>query len=204
MKAIGAANTLSFAADGIVAANTDASAAVESLAAALETDEQPSGGDGLGLKTAIVLGAGGAARAVAFGLKQRGIEVTVTSRTVERAQKIAAEVGCKVVDWSARHRMPFDCVVNATPVGMHPNVNECPYEKEHLRPYMAVFDTVYNPENTLLIKEARSVGCRIVTGVDMFVRQAAIQFRIWHGTEPPQHVMREALKRATASAKQPT
>ena len=204
VKAIGAANTLSFAVDGIVAANTDASAAVESLAAALETDEQPSGGDGLGLKTAIVLGAGGAARAVAFGLKQRGIEVTVTSRTVERAQKIAAEVGCKVVDWSARHRMPFDCVVNATPVGMHPNVNECPYEKEHLRPYMAVFDTVYNPENTLLIKEARSVGCRIVTGVDMFVRQAAIQFRIWHGTEPPQHVMREALKRATASAKQPT
>ncbi|MEX0671237.1 MAG: shikimate dehydrogenase [Pirellulales bacterium] len=204
VKAIGAANTLSFAANGIVASNTDATAAVESLAAALETDEQPSGGDGLGVKTAIVLGAGGAARAVAFGLKQRGIEVTVASRTVERARKIAAEVGCKAVDWSARHRMPFDCVVNATPVGMHPNVNESPYEKEHLRPYMAVFDTVYNPENTLLIKEARSVGCRIVTGVDMFVRQAAIQFRIWHGTEPPQQVMREALKRATASAKQST
>ena len=68
---------------------------------------------------------------------------------------------------------------------------------------MVVFDTVYNPENTLLIKQARAAGCRLVTGVDMFVRQAAIQFEIWQGSPAPQQVMREALKRATASAKQP-
>jgi 3-dehydroquinate dehydratase/shikimate dehydrogenase len=68
---------------------------------------------------------------------------------------------------------------------------------------MVVFDTVYNPENTLLVKEARAVGCRTVTGVDMFVRQAAIQFRTWHGAEPDLGVMREALKLATSSAKQP-
>ena len=203
VQAIGAANTLSFTPAGIEAANTDATAAVESLAAALRGDEQPQNGT-LGVKTAVVLGGGGAARAVAFGLKQRGVEVTVTSRTADRAKKIAAEVGCKAVEWAARHRMPSDCVVNATPVGMHPNVDETPYDKEHLRPYMVVFDTVYNPENTLFIKEARSVGCRTVTGVEMFVRQAAIQFRIWHGVEPPQQVMRDALKRATASAKQPS
>ena len=117
VKGIGAANTLGFGPDGVTAANTDAEAAVESLAAALEADEQPSGGDGLGVKTALILGAGGAARAVAFGLKQRGIEVTVASRTLERGRKIAAEVGCKAVDWAARHRMPYDCIVNATPVG---------------------------------------------------------------------------------------
>jgi 3-dehydroquinate dehydratase/shikimate dehydrogenase len=203
VQAIGAANTLSFTPAGIEAANTDATAAVESLAAALRGDEQAQKGT-LGVKTAVVLGGGGAARAVAFGLKQRGVEVTVTSRTADRAKKIAAEVGCKAVEWAARHRMPSDCVVNATPVGMHPNVDETPYDKEHLRPYMVVFDTVYNPENTLFIKEARSVGCRTVTGVEMFVRQAAIQFRIWHGVEPPQQVMRDALKRATASAKQPS
>ena len=202
VQSIGAANTLSFTPAGIEAANTDATAAVESLAAALRGDEQPQNGT-LGVKTAVVLGGGGAARAVAFGLKQRGVEVTVTARTADRAKKIAAEVGCKAVEWAARHRMPSDCVVNATPVGMHPNVDETPYDKEHLRPYMVVFDTVYNPENTLFIKEARSVGCRTVTGVEMFVRQAAIQFRIWHGVEPPQQVMRDALKRATASAKQP-
>ena len=203
VQSIGAANTLSFTPAGIEAANTDATAAVESLAAALSGDEQPPEGT-LGVKPAVVLGGGGAARAVAFGLKQRGVEVTVTSRTADRAKKIAAEVGCKAVEWAARHRMPSDCVVNATPVGMHPNVDETPYDKEHLRPYMVVFDTVYNPENTLFIKEARSVGCRTVTGVEMFVRQAAIQFRIWHDVEPPQQVMRDALKRATASAKQPS
>ena len=155
------------------------------------------------MKSTLVLGAGGAARAVAFALRSRGVDVTVASRTLERSKKIAAEVGCKAVDWAARYRLPYDCLVNATPVGMHPNVDETPFDTEHLRPYMVVFDTVYNPENTLLVKEARSIGCRIVTGVDMFVRQAAIQFRIWHDREPPHAVMREALKRATASAKQP-
>ena len=84
---------------------------------------------------------------------------------------------------------------------MHPNVDETPFSRDHLRSYMIVFDAVYNPENTLLVKEARSMGCRIVTGVDMFVRQAAIQFRIWHNEDAPERVMREALKRATSSAR---
>lgn len=202
VKAIGAANTLTFTPDGITAANTDAVAAVESLAAMLAETEQLAGGDGLGVKTALVLGAGGAARAVAFGLKQRGVEVTIAARTPERGKKVATDVGCKLVDWSARHRMPHDCIVNATPIGMHPDVDATPFDKEHFRPYMVVFDTVYNPESTLLIKEARGAGCRVVTGVEMFVRQAAIQFRTWHGVEPPPGVMREALKRTTASAKQ--
>lgn len=211
MTAIGAANTLSFDPDGVSAFNTDATAAVESLRVALVEQEAEELADGqserrgakFGLKTAIVLGAGGAARAVAFGLKQQGVDVTVTSRTQERSKRIAAEVGCRAVDWNVRYRIPYDCVVNATPVGMHPNVDETPYAKEHLRSYMVVFDTVYNPENTLLVKEARAVGCRIVTGVDMFVRQAAIQFRIWHGADAPEQVMRDALKRATSSARQP-
>jgi 3-dehydroquinate dehydratase/shikimate dehydrogenase len=203
VKAIGAANTLTFTTDGMAAANTDATAAIESLQAVLAENEQTAGGDGLGVKTALVLGAGGAARAVAFGLKTRGVEVTIAARTLERGRKVADDVGCKVIEWASRHRMPHDCIVNATPIGMHPDVNASPFEKEHLRSYMVVFDTVYNPENTLFIKEAKSVGCRIVTGVEMFVRQAAIQFRTWHGVEPPHAVMRDALKQATASAKQP-
>jgi len=203
VKSIGAANTLSFGPGGIAAFNTDATAAVESLAAAIRDHESSEPIEGVGVKTALVLGAGGAARAVAFGLRARGVDVTVSSRTLERSRKIAAEVGCKSVDWAARYRLPYDCLVNATPVGMHPNVDETPFDKEHLRPYMIVFDTVYNPENTLLVKEARATGCRIVTGVDMFVRQAAIQFGIWHDRAAPELVMRDALKRATASAKLP-
>ena len=211
VTAIGAANTLAFEPDGVTASNTDAIAAVESLRAALLEQEGEEAADGdpartkaaFGLKTALVLGAGGAARAVAFGLKQQGVDVTVTSRTLESSKRVATEVGCKAIDWSARYRVPHDCVVNATPIGMHPNVDETPYAKEHLRSYMVVFDTVYNPENTLLVKDARAAGCRIVTGVDMFVRQAAIQFRIWHGVDASEQVMRDALKRATSSARQP-
>jgi 3-dehydroquinate dehydratase/shikimate dehydrogenase len=201
VESIGAANTLAFHADGTEAFNTDATAAVESLETALADHHADPSSPGIGVKTALVLGAGGAARAVAFGLRQRDVDVTVCSRTLERARRIAVEVGCKAIDWSARYRMPYDCVVNATPVGMHPHVNETPFEKQHLRSYMVVFDTVYNPENTLLVKEAMAIGCHIVTGVEMFVRQAAIQHRIWHGVEPQHGVMREALKKATSSAR---
>lgn len=201
---IGAANTLAFTPRGLAAFNTDATAAVESLRSAITESLAVTAARGpLGVKTALVLGAGGAARAVAFGLRREGVDVTIAARTAERGRGIAADVGCKVVDWPARYRLPYDCLVNTTPVGMHPNVNDTPYDREHLRPYMVVFDTVYNPENTLLVKQARDVGCRTVTGVDMFVRQAADQFRLWHGSEAPADAMREALKRATASAKQP-
>jgi 3-dehydroquinate dehydratase/shikimate dehydrogenase len=203
VRSIRAANTLTFSAQGNAAHNTDATAAVESLEAALRDQETRLDGAGERVKTALVLGAGGAARAVAFGLRQRNVDVTVAARTLDRARKIAADVGCRAIDWAQRYRLEYDCLVNATPLGMHPNVDETPYESQHLRPYMVVFDTVYNPENTLLVKEARQIGCRTVTGVDMFVRQAAIQFRIWHGRDPDMQVMRDALKRATASAKPP-
>ncbi len=201
VTAIGAANTLVIAGDGLAAYNTDATAAIESIEALLESAEGEA--DTAFPKTALVLGAGGAARAVAFGLKRRHVDVTVTGRTAERARKLAADVGCKAIEWQARYRLPYDCIVNTTPIGMHPNVDETPFDREHLRPYMIVFDSVYNPENTLLLKDARASGCRTVTGVEMFVRQAAEQHRLWHGAEPPPGVMREAVKRATASHKSP-
>jgi len=199
VEPIGAANTLSFTAEGIRSINTDAVAAVQSIESVGEDGD--AGGSRDAIRTALVLGAGGAARAVAFGLRSRGIEVTVAGRTSERSRAIATAVGCKAVEWSARHRLPYDCIVNATPVGMHPEVNESPFDAESLRPYMVVFDTVYNPENTLLVKQAREAGCRVVTGVEMFVRQAAAQFRFWHGRDASVAVMRDALKRATAAYK---
>ena len=198
---IGAANTLRFEADGSVCSfNTDATAAIEAIRATLEEQEAGFGGR-LGLKTALILGAGGAARAIACGLRRQGVEVTLASRTIERTQELAEAVGGKAIDWPARHRLPYDCIINATPVGMHPEVNESPFDASHLRPYMVVFDTVYNPENTLLVKEARAAGCRVVTGVEMFVRQASEQFQIWHGQRPPEGVMRSALKQATSSVR---
>lgn len=202
VERIGAANTLQFLPDGGIAAfNTDATAAVESLQAAFSAQASDLGGPRAGTKSVLVLGAGGAARAVAFGLKRQAMEVTVTSRTSDRAKQIAEDVGCKAVDWDGRYRKPYDCIINATPVGMHPDVNQTPYDKSALRPYMIVFDTVYNPENTLLLKEARSVGCRTVTGVEMFVRQAMLQFELWQGKPASADVIRDAIKAATASHK---
>jgi 3-dehydroquinate dehydratase/shikimate dehydrogenase len=84
---------------------------------------------------------------------------------------------------------------------MHPNVDETPYERRHLRPSTIVFDTVYNPENTLLIKDARQQGCPVITGVDMFVGQAALQFKLFTGHDAPLDAMRQEMKRAIGAAK---
>ena len=113
----------------------------------------------------------------------------------------SSQTKCRSVDWSLRSNVKCNVVVNCTPIGMHPNVNESPLDRHQLRPAMTVFDTVYNPETTLLIKHARQQGCKVVTGIEMFVRQAALQFRLFTGQEPPDGLMREVIRRAIAPAK---
>lgn len=199
IKDIGAANTLVYRDSNVKAANTDYRGAMDALASAMDIGDHQR--PALKGKTAIVLGAGGAAKAVAYGLVRRGADVVITSRTRERAAKLAESFGCTTSDWSARYNVWAEIVVNCTPVGMHPNVDETPYDRHHLRPNMLIFDTVYNPENTLLIKQARDRGCTVVTGVEMFVRQAAAQFKLFTGEEAPLDVMRESLKKATGAAR---
>lgn len=199
VKGVSACNTLLFRDGEISGYNTDYRAAMDSLATAFAAD-----GDGrpnLKNKTALVLGAGGAARAIAHGLMRRGAEVVLCSRTLERATKLAEVVGCKTIEWAARHNFWIDLLVNCTPVGMHPNVDEIPFDKHYLKPSMIVFDTVYNPEQTLLVKEARNRYCTVITGVDMFVRQAELQFEKFAGQELNNDVMRDALRQAISAAK---
>ena len=114
---------------------------------------------------------------------------------------LAEQAKCKAIDWSARHGISADILVNCTPVGMHPNVDETPFDRHHMRPSMVVFDTVYNPESTLFVKDARARSCVVVTGVDMFIRQAALQFKLFTGQDAPMGLMRETLKRATGAAR---
>ena len=145
----------------------------------------------------VVSTGGGVARAVAHGLHKEGAAVSIASRGLERATALAAEVGCKVIDWQARHSMlPCDIVVNCTPVGMTPNTDESPLHVSFLKEGLTVFDTVYTPENTLLIREARDRGCLILTGVDLFVRQAARQVELLTGITPDLDKMREVLRKA--------
>jgi 3-dehydroquinate dehydratase/shikimate dehydrogenase len=196
VKGIGAVNTVLFKDGEVLGYNTDYKAAMDCLESLLGGSVALGAPSPLKDKRVLVLGAGGVARAVMYGLQRRGAKTTIASRTRSRAQFLADQFGGRCVEWQARHVSDTEIVVNCTPVGMHPNVDETPFNKSHLKPAMIVFDTVYNPESTLLLKEARSHGCRIVTGVEMFIRQAALQFLLFTGQEAPEELMRETLKRA--------
>lgn len=187
---IGAANTLVWDGPRVRGYNTDRQAAIDSLALALG---QPPERATFAGRVALVLGAGGAAKAIAHGLRQHGAEVLLASRTHQRAAELAASLGCQTIDWDARHEPPFDVLVNCTPLGMYPRVDESPLAAQALRPGMVVFDTVYNPVQTRLLADAARAGCLVVTGLEMFVRQAARQFELFTGQPAPIDVMRAAL-----------
>jgi 3-dehydroquinate dehydratase/shikimate dehydrogenase len=190
-----AANTLVRGEHGFTAYNTDFVAARESLLNGINLSadgESP----GVASRTALVLGAGGAARALAHALHREGALVTIANRTPEHTQRLAEEVGCRAADWAARHTVVCDLLVNCTSVGMHPHQDESPIHPSFLRSGLIVMDTVYTPETTMLVKEARSRGCVVITGVDMFVRQAALQFQLFTGQDAPVGLMRDVLKHA--------
>jgi 3-dehydroquinate dehydratase/shikimate dehydrogenase len=202
VRGIGAANTVIFNGAARVGYNTDYRAAMGSLEDALEiTDQNKQEEEILRDKTALVLGAGGVGMAIAYGLLRRGAQVVVADGMARQANLLAKRLNCRSVDWSQRHTVTADLLVNCTPIGMHPNVDESPYDKHYLRPSMVVFDVVYNPESTLLIKEARNRNCKVVTGVDMFVRQACLQFKLFSGQDGPADLMRDVVRRAIGAAK---
>jgi 3-dehydroquinate dehydratase/shikimate dehydrogenase len=196
---IGACNTVVF--DGVQRRgyNTDYRAAMSSLEEAMDlggAGEKPLTG-----KIALVLGAGGAGMAMIYGLTRRGAQVIVTDGVLRQAERVAKRFECRAVEWSVRHTVKADLLFNCTPIGMHPEVDATPFDKHYLRPSMVVFDAVYNPENTLLVKEARSRNCIVVSGVDMFVRQACLQFQLFTGQAGPAELMRETIRRAIGAAK---
>jgi 3-dehydroquinate dehydratase/shikimate dehydrogenase len=196
---IGAANSVLMDGYGRRGFNTDAHAVLDSLDATLGSNRTM---DLLAGRTALVLGAGGVAKAVCYALHSRGVKLVVAGRDFHRAQELAKKWGGSAVEWQDRHSTMPDLIINCTPVGMHPNVNESPYPAECLNRSTIVFDTVYNPEQTLLVKQARERECRVVTGVDMFVRQAAFQFRLFTDHEAPIEKMREVMRKSIGAARQ--
>jgi len=189
---IGAANTL-FRKDGEWhTTNTDADAITQTIKNALTTEERPT--PNLTGQKVLILGAGGVARAAVVAMQEAGADVAVTNRSPDRANQLAAEFQCRSVEWQNRGGEACEILINATSVGMQPNVDETPFEAAWLLPTMLVFDTVYTPENTLLLKQARQQGCRTASGLEMFVLQAARQFQIFTGQEPPVEYMVETLR----------
>ncbi|MFV1967211.1 MAG: type I 3-dehydroquinate dehydratase [Pirellulaceae bacterium] len=196
---IGAANTVVIDGFDKSGYNTEYRAALDSIDATLGRGGEI---DVLVGKAALVLGAGGLAKAITYALTSRGVDVIISSRTFDRAQALAQRFNARVVEWTLRHSQHVEIIVNCTPVGMHPHVDDSPFDGSYLRRSMIVFDTVYNPEQTLFVKQAREQDCYVITGVDMFVRQTSLQFELFADHSAPVDIMRQEIKRVTGAAQQ--
>lgn len=190
---IGAVNTIVVEHGELRGYNTDGAGCLEALK---EERVEVSG------VKVVVLGAGGAARAIAYSLAPLASELVILNRTADKAVALAEELKGK--GWNVRggglgrevlerELMDAELLVNATSVGMYPNVDESPIPREVLRESLTVFDAVYNPIETKLLRDAKSVGARTIDGVGMLVNQGAISFKLWTGVNPPKEVMRRAV-----------
>jgi len=196
VERVGSCNTVVKRSEEWVGYKTYYRAAMDCLEDALGGHTEVEDNSPLFEKHVLILGAGGVARAIAFGLARRGASITITNRHDERATALAEEVGCRTVNWGQRASTLCDVIINCTPVGMHPNVDDSPMPPAGFaRTGMVAFDTVYHPENTMLLKLARERGATTVSGVEMFVLQAANQFKLYAGQEAPADLMREVIRR---------
>jgi len=195
---IGAVNTVVNEGGKLVGYNTDGPGALKAL---------HDGGFNPRGKSVLIVGAGGAARAIAYYVaKEKPSEITFLNRSLDRAEelsrKISREIGvsAKAVGLSYDSLKDAledaDLLINCTSVGMAPNIEETLIPKTLLRRDMTVMDIVYNPMYTRLLRDAADVGCRIVFGVDMLVNQAALSFEIWTGLKAPVEEMKEAALKA--------
>ncbi len=178
-RSLGSVNTLTFRDGEVKGYNTDCNAAINSLIGAL-------GGDAKALAGASVdvLGAGGVARAILHGLIEHGCKVTLYGRDEEKVRTLADEFGCSPSPWDDRSARKGDILVNTTPIGMWPIVDDSPMPAELLAGCRLVFDLIYRPAETRLLREAALMGCKTLNGLDMFIRQAATQFELWFEKSP--------------------
>ncbi len=175
-RSIGAINTLQFHDGDARGFNTDACAAVSSLCDALGYERSDLAGVPIDL-----LGSGGAARALIYGLSEVGASVTVYGRSLDKTRRLAEECSATAAGWGDRIHRRGEILVNCTSVGMWPEFHLSPLPADSLKGYSLVFDVVYNPIETQLLKDAAEAGLSTLGGLDMFVRQAATQFELWTG-----------------------
>ncbi len=182
---MGAVNTIRIEDGEIWGCNTDAPAAVDALLSVMQADD-----DALEGLPIDVLGAGGVARAVVAGLVECGAKVTIYNRNAERAQRLSGDFECQANPWDERTGAEGKVLINCTSVGMWPDVDATPMPIESLRSDTIVFDTVYRPRQTKLLRDAAATGCVTVDGAAMFIGQAAMQYEFW--TQLPCDVERMA------------
>jgi shikimate dehydrogenase len=185
-QAIGAVNTISMREGKLVGDNTDAPGFLADLGG-LNISE---------VSKALVLGAGGSARAVVYALVHAGWDVTLSARRPEQARDLASNYHLPVHPFPIldSHPPTFDLLVNTTPLGMTPNVDTSPWPDHLAFPKdAAVYDLVYNPRETKLVRDARAAGLPARTGLGMLIEQAALAFEIWTGHRPPREPLSAAI-----------
>jgi 3-dehydroquinate dehydratase / shikimate dehydrogenase len=184
---VGAANTVTARDGKLHGANTDLPAALE----AIKDAAVKKWSHGIYGMRALVLGAGGVSRAIAWGLQREAARVVIANRTFERGKALAEELGVDFVRWESLIDARAQLVVNGTSVGMTPKAEESPVEPSFFKKDMVVMDTVYTPRNTKFLNDARSVGATTIDGVEMFLRQANLQFKLWKGRPIPTEILKE-------------
>lgn len=191
---IGAVNTITVQPDGFRGFNTDSYAALDSLCGALRCTRA----DLAGL-TVDVLGNGGAARAVLSALREFGCRCTIYARNTDGLVELAEYFSARAAPWNERVSRTGEVLINCTSVGMSPAVHESPMPPESLHGCRLVFDLIYNPSQTRLLRDASARGAATLNGVDMFVRQAAMQFELWTRLRPSLERAREFVETRTSA-----
>ena len=198
-KAIGAVNTIYLRNNALVGDNTDAPGFLADLKKFLDNEKSSI----VNRQLSIVLGAGGSARAVVYALVNGAWNVTITARRIEQAKQLAdsfANYDINFTDLADFRLSTFDLLVNTTPIGMTPNTDQSPLpENISLSKHIMVYDLVYNPRETKLVKDARAQGLRATTGLGMLIEQAALSFEIWTGHNPSREIMRASIEQSPVS-----
>jgi shikimate dehydrogenase len=189
-RKIGAVNTIVNQKGELWGYNTDSEAAISALKVM----------DSLSGRKVAIIGAGGAARAVGFGLVREKMPVMIVNRTASRGRELADSLGADFQHPEEFQPADGDILVNTTPVGMWPRIDASPFPHERLEPGMMVMDLIYNPLRSRLLQEAAARGCRVLNGIPMFVHQGELQFKLWTGQEPPRAAMMQAVTQALAPA----
>lgn len=197
-KAIGAVNTIYLRDEKLIGENTDAPGFLADLKKFLTTETRRRGDS-----NALVLGAGGSARAVVYALLNEGWVVTIAARRLEQAQELTdafLNYQLRMTTLTDLRPLTFDLVINTTPLGMYPNIDQSPLpDNLSLPSNVFVYDLVYNPRETKLVKYARSQGVRATTGLGMLIEQAALSFEIWTGHNPSREMMRASVEQSPVS-----
>ena len=193
-KAIGAVNIIYVRENKLIGDNTDAPGFLADLNQFLCAHQSKI----VNRKSAIVLGAGGSARSIVYALQSDGWEVTIAARRAEQAQQLASQFkDIRIVDINLQtfQLSNLQLIVNTTPVGMTPNVDQSPLpENITLPPQVMIYDLIYNPRETKLVRDARSQGLHATTGLGMLIEQAALGFRLWTGCKLPAEIFHNAVE----------